>query len=43
MQLIGSLKGAATDYIWTPLAVFEVVLAFWLIIKGVGPPRPRAA
>jgi hypothetical protein len=43
MQLIGLLKGAATDYIWAPLAVFEVVLAFWLIIKGVGPPRPRAA
>ena len=43
MQLIGILKGAATDYIWAPMAVFEVVLAFWLIIKGVGPPRPRAA
>jgi hypothetical protein len=43
MQLIGLLKGAATDYIWAPVAVFEVVLAFWLIIRGVGPPRPRVA
>ncbi len=43
MQLIGLLKGAATDYIWAPMVVFEVVLAFWLVIKGVGPPRPRAA
>jgi hypothetical protein len=42
VQFIGLLKGAATDYIWAPLAVFEVVLGFWLIIKGVGPARPRS-
>jgi hypothetical protein len=24
-----------TDLMWIPVAVFEVVLGFWLIIKGV--------
>jgi hypothetical protein len=26
---------------WMPLAVFEITLGFWLIIRGVTPPRPR--
>ena len=28
---------------WGPMAVFEVVLAVWLIIKGVGTPRRDGA
>jgi hypothetical protein len=35
LQLAGFLHGPATYYIWIPMAVFEVVLGFWLLIKGV--------
>lgn len=35
LQLAGVLRGSITYYIWIPMAVFEVVLAVWLIIKGV--------
>lgn len=39
-QLVGFIKGWVTDIIWVPLAVFEVVIGFWLLIKGVAtPPR----
>lgn len=34
-QLVGLLKGPVTWFIWMPMLVFEVVLALWLIIKGV--------
>jgi hypothetical protein len=35
MQLAGFLRGPVTYYMWIPVAVFEVVLGFWLLIKGV--------
>ena len=46
LQLAGVLRamgwGSAVTWImWMPLAVFEITLAFWLIIRGVTPPRPR--
>jgi hypothetical protein len=25
-------------YVWIPMAVFEVTLALWLLIKGVAAP-----
>jgi hypothetical protein len=34
LQLAGYVTGAVTSYVWAPMALFEVVLAFWLIIKG---------
>jgi hypothetical protein len=34
-QLLGYLHGAATYVMWIPMALFEVVLALWLIVKGV--------
>lgn len=40
LQLAGFLPGSVTNYLWAPMAAFEVTLAFWLIIKGVArPPR----
>ena len=41
LQLARFLEGPVTSYIWIPMAVFEIALAFWLLIKGVAP-RPAA-
>lgn len=41
LQLTGLLQGPATWYMWMPMLVFEVVLALWLIIKGVATPAAR--
>ena len=38
-QLAGFISGPVTQLIWIPVAVFEIVLAFWLIIKGANPVR----
>lgn len=36
LRLAGFVSGpVVTGYIWLPMLVFEVVFAFWLIIKGV--------
>jgi uncharacterized protein DUF4386 len=34
-QLAGFLNGPVTGFMWMPMLVFEVTLAFWLLIKGV--------
>ena len=39
LQLAGLLGGPVTTFMWIPMLVFEVVLAFWLIVKGVAQPR----
>ncbi len=41
LQLAGLLGGPLTTYMWFPMLIFEVVLAVWLIIKGVRPPAQR--
>ncbi len=33
-------SSSVTWVIWLPMLVFEVVLAFWLLIKGVAGPTP---
>jgi hypothetical protein len=38
LQLAGFVSGPVTGYMWIPIALFEVVLAFWLIIRGVRAP-----
>jgi hypothetical protein len=38
MQLLGLLGGPVTYIMWAPVAVFEVTLGFWLLIKGVATP-----
>lgn len=40
LDLVGFLRGPITDLVWLPVAVFEVGLAFWLILKGVREPAP---
>jgi hypothetical protein len=39
LQLAGYLDGTITNLMWLPMLLFEVPLAFWLIIKGVAPRR----
>jgi hypothetical protein len=41
LRLAGFLHGPVTDLMWIPVAVFEVVLGFWLLIKGVAVPATR--
>ena len=37
LVLAGLLRGPITTYMWLPMLLFEVALAFWLIIRGVRP------
>ena len=41
LQLARILTGPITQLMWIPVAVFELVLAVWLIIKGAAMPRSR--
>jgi len=43
LQLAGVLRGSVTYFMWIPMAVFEIVLALWLLIKGVAMPTPNVA
>jgi hypothetical protein len=38
-QIGGFVKGPVLDFIWLPMLAFEVMLALWLIIKGVAVQR----
>ncbi len=40
LQLVGLLHGPVTQLIWIPMAVFEIPVGIWLLVKGV---RPAAA
>jgi hypothetical protein len=42
-QLAGLLGGTITQLVWLPMLVFEVVLALWLLVKGVAAPRREQA
>jgi hypothetical protein len=35
LQLVGFLTGPVTQFLWIPMAAFEIPLGFWLLIKGV--------
>jgi Domain of unknown function (DUF4386) len=41
LRILAVISGPVTYYVWIPMALFEVVLALWLIIKGVAPSRKR--
>jgi hypothetical protein len=43
LQLGGVLDGTPARLLWIPMAVFEVVLAVWLIVKGAALPARTAA
>ena len=38
LQLAGVVTRPITDLMWIPVAVFEIVLALWLMIKGAATP-----
>ena len=38
LQLAGILRGPVAQLMWIPMAVFEIALALWLIIRGVAVP-----
>ena len=40
-QLIGLLPSQVIQMMWYPMLVFEVTLAFWLIIRGAAIPRAQ--
>lgn len=42
-DLVGWLGGRVTMLIWLPMAVFEVTLGLWLLVKGVAPLDGSAA
>jgi hypothetical protein len=39
LQILDLYEGITTQVIWIPVAIFEIVLAGWLIMKGVKPPE----
>ena len=41
LQLAGFLGGSIVQFLWLPMALFEIPLGLWLIIKGVAPQGPR--
>jgi hypothetical protein len=43
LQLAGLLGGPITSFMWFPMLLFEVMLALWLIIKGVAPAQRQLA
>ena len=42
LESVRILSGAPAQLMWIPIAVFEITVAFWFIIKGVAPSRRRA-
>jgi hypothetical protein len=38
LQGAGFIRGPITSFIWGPMAVFEVILAVWLLVKGARVP-----
>lgn len=43
LQLIGVVHGMIVQLMWLPMAVYEIPLGFWLIIKGAAVPVTRSA
>ena len=41
LQGAGFLHGLVTSLMWIPMALFEVPLALWLLVKGVAPAAQR--
>jgi hypothetical protein len=37
LQFAGFVSGPVLNYVWLPMLLFEVPLAFWLLVKGVAP------
>jgi len=37
LRLVDAIGGTVTQVMWLPMAVFEIPLGFWLLIRGVRP------
>ncbi len=37
LRLVDAIGGTMTQVMWLPMAVFEIPLGFWLLIRGVRP------
>ena len=37
LRLVDAIGGTVTQLMWLPMAVFEIPLGFWLLIRGVRP------
>lgn len=37
LQMTRLIAGPATSVIWLPIAAYEIILGFWLLIKGIAP------
>jgi len=42
LESVSILRGSLAQLMWIPIAIFEITVAFWFIIKGVAPTRRRA-
>jgi len=42
LRLVDAIGGTVTQLMWLPMAVFEIPLGFWLLIRGVRPATARA-
>jgi hypothetical protein len=43
LQMAGFLRGPVTYYVWIPIAVFEVIMGFLLLFKGLRPAGAAGA
>lgn len=43
LEAVSILRGSPAQLMWIPIAVFEITVAFWFIIKGVAPTRRAIA
>ena len=43
LQLGGFLPGSVVQFLWIPMAAFEIPLAVWLLVKGAAAPRGSIA
>lgn len=43
LQLVDALDASVVQLLWIPMALFEIPLGFWFLIKGAGDPPQRQA
>lgn len=41
LRLVEVISGSVAQVLWLPMALFEIPLGFWLLIKGVQPAAAR--
>ena len=42
LHLVEVISGSVAQILWLPMALFEIPLGFWLLIRGVRPATARA-